>query len=97
MAHETTTKISEDIRRSGCLCQYIGTIESALNFEELKMTGSSSLMHKMHMEINMLGSVTAADRSFRPSDACLIVRKYRSGRCLRKTEIVKTMRKKITS
>jgi hypothetical protein len=87
MTHETTTKISEDIRRGGCLCQFIGTIDSALNFGELKMTGCPSLMHQMHTKINMLGLITAADGSFRPSDACLIVGKHRSGRCLRKTEI----------
>ncbi len=50
-------------------------------------------MHRVHTEVDMLGTVTATDRSLRPSDSRLIIAKYRSLRSLRKTKIIEELKK----
>ena len=37
-------------------------------------------MHKVHLEIDVFGTLTAADRAFRPGDARLIVGEDRTHR-----------------
>ena len=84
MPHDTTAKVSEDIRRRGGLDEYISSIELTVNLVKLEMT---SLMHKMHAKVNMLRTVTAADGSLRPSDARFIVGKHWSRCSLRKAKV----------
>ena len=48
-------------------------------------------MQEMNAEVEMLGSIAAADGSFRPSYACLIVRIDDGMSGLRKTKIVKKL------
>jgi hypothetical protein len=94
MTHKTAAKISKDIRRCGGLGEYISTFKSTFNFMKLKMTSSTSLRHKVHMEINMFCTVTATDGALRPSYTRLIVRNHRSRCSLRKTKVAKELVKK---
>ena len=61
MPHETTAKVSEDIRRRGGLGENVSTIELTVNLVELEMASLPSLMHQMHAKVDMLGTVTTAD------------------------------------
>jgi hypothetical protein len=54
----------------------VSAIELTVDLVELEMASLPSLMHKMHAKVDMFGTVTATDGTFRPSDACLIVDKY---------------------
>jgi hypothetical protein len=91
MTHEKTAETSEDVWRRGSFGEYVSAIKPTLNLVKLKMAGLTSLVHKMHAEVDMLGTVTATDGALRPSNARLIVGKYRSWRSLRKTKVAKEL------
>ena len=94
MTHKAAAKIGEDIRRCGGLGKNVSTIKSTFNFVELKMACCTSLMHKVHTEINMFCTLTATDGALRLSDTRLIVSKHRSRCSLRKTKVAQELAEK---
>ena len=97
MPHDTTAKGSEDTRRRGSLDVNVNAIELSVDLVELEMASLPSLLNKVHAKIDMLGTVTATDGVLGPSDACLILGKYRSRCSLRKAQDRQELTEKITS
>ena len=61
MAHDTAAKIRENVRRRGGLGKNVRSVDLAIELAKLQMTSSASLMHKVNTQIDVLGSLTAAN------------------------------------
>ena len=65
MAHDAATVIGEDVGRRGGLGEDAGSFDLAVELAKHKteMTSGTSLVHKVNTEVDMLSTLTAADRT----------------------------------
>ena len=98
MAHDAAAEIREDVGRRGRLGEYVGGIELAFELAKRQVPSSASLMHEVNAQINVLRALAAANRTFRPGNARLVVSKDLSQHSLgRKQRLAKNLRRYITS
>ena len=59
MTHNAATEIREDVGRRGGLGEDVGGVALAVELGKHKMTSSASLVHKVNIQVGMVGAFGA--------------------------------------
>ena len=65
MTHNAATEIREDVGRRGGLGEDVGGVALAVELGKHKMTSSASLLHKVNIQVRMLGVAATLGRADR--------------------------------